>query len=903
MDNNKITKLVVAAQKGDSAALNDLFNATYNDIYYFAVKTLKNEDLACDITQETFITIINNLNSLKEPGAFMGWAKKIAYSQCTRYFNKKKDVLVEEDEDGNSIFDTVAEDKGEFIPDEALDQDEFKKTVHGIINDLSEEQRSAIMMYYFDELSVKEIAEIQGVSEGTIKSRLNYGRKTIKNGVEDYEKKHNTKLHAIPFFPFFKWLFDSDHSKGIMPFPFAVSAASAISAATGTTITVAKVGVTAGAVATAGISGIFAKLVSLPLLVKLVAGILAVSLIATGIIALFDNLKNSESGDAVSNTGSENPDEESSLLGEFENGDGESVSGDEASAEEITDENDDNSADDGADDGTDNDESDAAADFDKEALMKHGEEIANALLKNWRFEYNCFEKLDEYELENCVFDLTEPLEETEYEGSYFFKVSELEANALKYFGKEMGYKSWDNYDSKNDTVRWSFYNTAQNSAVATDCVDLGDGKYSVKINVYDNNNKFLDTANLNLIENENGYQIVNIVNDNHHYYNDTEIISFPNEKGDGKKRALCTHCGKEADKPYIAEEFIGAIASALAESFGANATISQEYVNGGYFTGNVISLVSCERDENYDYIYKVEELEAWLMAGYGITFDWSTKLHYDYKYDAATNTIKEEYAGPSGGNEHYWAMLECVRNDDGTYTAIVGRFETQTVIDMGITEFVAVTYRPISTGFEFVSYGPAHSLTRWEIKDDVIPTLKDEKITLVRRCWECGFEQTREAWHYEKYAYYAEMFLEFWGVDPKTATVDEIFGSLRMFAVDPEQKLDDGYTEIYTLESLDKASLQRYGKTYDWTTSRYYDAESNKLVYYVKAQGDMPNGVIEEYGYTENSDGSITFKIVEYNYEYIGGKEVIVPQYSNVKGEITVLPKEDTTILLELKYY
>ena len=47
------------------------------------------------------------------------------------------------------------------------------------------------MMYYFDEMSVKQIAEIQGVSEGTVKSRLNYARKAIKKSVESYEKKNN----------------------------------------------------------------------------------------------------------------------------------------------------------------------------------------------------------------------------------------------------------------------------------------------------------------------------------------------------------------------------------------------------------------------------------------------------------------------------------------------------------------------------------------------------------------------------------------------------------------------------------------------------------------------------------------------------------------------------------------
>ncbi len=299
MNVQKITDLVILAQNGDQGALNSLFNATYNDIYYFALKTVKDENLACDVTQDTFVEIIKHINELKEPNAFMGWAKKIAYSRCTRFFAKKKEVLVEEDEDGNSIFDTVAEEKEEFIPDAALEQTEFKLAIHGILNELSEEQRSAIMMYYFDEMSVREIAEIQMVSEGTVKSRLNYARKAIKDGVEDYEKKHNVKLHAIPFFPFFDWLFKGEsEGAGASQMPLAASniqAATGVplqaagSAAAGTASVAAAEASAAGATAaaeTAAIATAVAAKAGISLGAKIIAGIVAAAItIGGGVVA------------------------------------------------------------------------------------------------------------------------------------------------------------------------------------------------------------------------------------------------------------------------------------------------------------------------------------------------------------------------------------------------------------------------------------------------------------------------------------------------------------------------------------------------------------------------------------------------------------------------------------------
>ena len=121
MEKEKLVALVTAGQKGDAEALNSLFNAFYNDVYYFALKTVKDQDLACDITQETFLKLINSLGELKEPAAFVTWMKQITYHECVRYFKKKKEVLADGDEDGGTVFDNVAEDRAEFIPDEALD--------------------------------------------------------------------------------------------------------------------------------------------------------------------------------------------------------------------------------------------------------------------------------------------------------------------------------------------------------------------------------------------------------------------------------------------------------------------------------------------------------------------------------------------------------------------------------------------------------------------------------------------------------------------------------------------------------------------------------------------------------------------------------------------------------------
>ncbi len=312
MERDKLISLVTKAQQGDQDALNDLFNAFYNDVYYFALKTVKDDQIACDVTQETFVEIINTLDKLQEPAAFVKWMKQITYHQCTRYFKKKKDVIVDEDEDGNTIFDTLAEENSEFIPDEALDKDEFKKTIMSMIDDLSEEQRAALMMFYYDELSIKQIAEIQGTNENTVKSRLNYAKKGIKKSVEDYEKKNGVKLHCVGVLPLLLWLFKDYFAQSVPA--SATVVAEGVATATGTAVTVTATATTTTTVTTATTTaavGIGAKIASLPIATKVIAGIVAATIaiggVTTAIVVNNNNNSNSSivSGD-TNNDGTSN---------------------------------------------------------------------------------------------------------------------------------------------------------------------------------------------------------------------------------------------------------------------------------------------------------------------------------------------------------------------------------------------------------------------------------------------------------------------------------------------------------------------------------------------------------------------------------------------------------------------
>ena len=97
----------------------------------------------------------------------------------------------------------------QFSPDESVDYAETKRLMQEILDKLPEDQRLCILMYYYEELSVGEIAQSLECSTGTVKSRLNYARKKIKNEVEELERK-GTKLYGIAPLPFIVWMLSSE---------------------------------------------------------------------------------------------------------------------------------------------------------------------------------------------------------------------------------------------------------------------------------------------------------------------------------------------------------------------------------------------------------------------------------------------------------------------------------------------------------------------------------------------------------------------------------------------------------------------------------------------------------------------------------------------------------------------
>lgn len=164
------------------------------------------ESTSMDILQNTYINAYKNLDTLKEPKAFLKWLNVIATNEMNSYLRKNRDInLSEFDSKTSDIVFEIVDESLDYRPEEQADQNETRELINKILYKLPETQRIVIMMFYFEELLITEIAEILNISENTVKSRLRYAKQSIEKDVIELEKTSDIKLYGFAPIAFFAW--------------------------------------------------------------------------------------------------------------------------------------------------------------------------------------------------------------------------------------------------------------------------------------------------------------------------------------------------------------------------------------------------------------------------------------------------------------------------------------------------------------------------------------------------------------------------------------------------------------------------------------------------------------------------------------------------------------------------
>ncbi|MBR4050860.1 MAG: sigma-70 family RNA polymerase sigma factor [Clostridia bacterium] len=182
IDFKRTAELVVQIQNGDDSAFEELYHLTSKRAFFLAKEFVKNDDDAEDILQDSYIKALAKINELENPETFVSWFNRIVANKSKDYIKKKKPSLFECDED--EAYEVIADENMTFSPEENVDKEDLRKTVMQALDELSEDKKACIVMMYYEENSIGEIAKCLEIPEGTVKTRLYHGRNELKRCFE-----------------------------------------------------------------------------------------------------------------------------------------------------------------------------------------------------------------------------------------------------------------------------------------------------------------------------------------------------------------------------------------------------------------------------------------------------------------------------------------------------------------------------------------------------------------------------------------------------------------------------------------------------------------------------------------------------------------------------------------------
>ena len=178
----QLEKLVENAIQGDKDALSELCKQTARGILFRVTKIMGKNDGAEDISQEVLLRLCTGINKLKDPKTFHGWLAKIIINEKNRYLSKqigRGDTMNIDD-----YVDVVTEQRAEFLPSAWAEKEDTREIISSVVSTLPMRQREAVVLHYYDNLSVSETADAMGIAIPTASQYLTLAREKLKTTLE-----------------------------------------------------------------------------------------------------------------------------------------------------------------------------------------------------------------------------------------------------------------------------------------------------------------------------------------------------------------------------------------------------------------------------------------------------------------------------------------------------------------------------------------------------------------------------------------------------------------------------------------------------------------------------------------------------------------------------------------------
>ena len=249
---DNLTSLVIDTRNGVDGAFEKLYKETVKFSYGVACTILRNEEDIEDALQNSYMYVAKSIGDLKNPESFESWLATIVRHECQKHIAKRKKI--------SDIFASVFSSKEielispGSIPSDLIEKREVNEAVRRIVDKLPDDKRACVVLYYFERNTLPEIAEIFGIPEGTVKSRLYIARKILEKEFKKLQKKDDA-LYGVSVIPLVAAFFAYQLKTVSVPASIAEGASAVIAAGGTAAVAASSASAVTGGTAATGVAG------------------------------------------------------------------------------------------------------------------------------------------------------------------------------------------------------------------------------------------------------------------------------------------------------------------------------------------------------------------------------------------------------------------------------------------------------------------------------------------------------------------------------------------------------------------------------------------------------------------------------------------------------------------------
>ncbi|MBI5093053.1 MAG: sigma-70 family RNA polymerase sigma factor [Candidatus Hydrogenedentes bacterium] len=184
--------LALRFRRGDRAAFEDLAAVWEKPLFYYIRRLTRSEEDAWDVSQNLWVCVFRKLGQLRDPDSLAPWLYRIARNTAFNHFHANPD------------WDALSGVDVDAIEDERTPSAKFSsadaEAIHHALDQLPVPQREALTLFFLEEFTLQEISAITGAAVGTVKSRLYYGKRALREIIQR-EASHNREDFGIASLP------------------------------------------------------------------------------------------------------------------------------------------------------------------------------------------------------------------------------------------------------------------------------------------------------------------------------------------------------------------------------------------------------------------------------------------------------------------------------------------------------------------------------------------------------------------------------------------------------------------------------------------------------------------------------------------------------------------------------